>query len=81
MPLNTGTMIFKEITVEGFWLSSILQRISNEERAELYKETQSFLMRENFKAEVAEKFPLTEVKAAIEAYNKPGRNGKILLVS
>ncbi len=81
MPLNTGLMIFKEITVEGFWLSSILKRISNEERAELYKETQAFLMHDDSTAEVAEKFPLTEVKAAIEAYNKPGRNGKILLVS
>ncbi|MEB2778074.1 zinc-dependent alcohol dehydrogenase family protein [Algoriphagus sp. D3-2-R+10] len=81
MPLNTGMMIFKEVTIEGFWLSSVLQRISSEERAELYKETQTFLMRDDSKAEVAEKFPLTEIKAAIEAYNKPGRNGKILLVS
>lgn len=81
MPLNTGMMIFKEITVEGFWLSSVLQRISKEERAKLYQETQAFLMSDDSTAEVAEKFPLTEVKAAIEAYNKPGRNGKILLVS
>ncbi|WP_192349596.1 zinc-dependent alcohol dehydrogenase family protein [Algoriphagus sp. Y33] len=81
LSLNTGMMIFKEVKIEGFWLSSVLQRISEEDRAELYKETQSFLMREDSKAEVAEKFPLTEVKAAIEAYNKPGRNGKVLLVS
>ncbi|PZX49631.1 zinc-dependent alcohol dehydrogenase family protein [Algoriphagus chordae] len=81
MPLNTGLMIFKEVSVEGFWLSSVLQRISKEDRAKLYKETQAFLMDEDSKAEVAERFPLTEVKAAIAAYNKPGRNGKILLVS
>ncbi len=81
MPLNTGLMIFKEVTIEGFWLSSLLKRISNEERVKLYKETEGFLMRDDARAEVAEKFPLTEVKAAIEAYNKPGRNGKILLVS
>jgi len=81
MPLDTGAMIFKETTIEGFWLSSILQQISNEDRASLYKETQEFLMRDDSKADVAAKFPLTEVKAAIEAYNKPGRNGKILLVS
>ncbi|REG94185.1 zinc-dependent alcohol dehydrogenase family protein [Algoriphagus antarcticus] len=81
MPTNTGMMIFKEVSIEGFWLSSFLQRISKEERAKLYKETQAFLMSDDSKAEVAEKFPLTEVKAAIEAYHKPGRNGKILLVS
>ena len=80
-PLNTGLMIFKEITIEGFWLSSILQRISNEDRAKLYEETQAFLMDEDSKVEVEASFPLAEVKAAIEAYNKPGRNGKILLVS
>lgn len=81
MPLNTGMMIFKEITIEGFWLSSILQRISSEERAKLYKETQTFLMRDDAKVEVTGKFPLVEVKSAIEAYNRPGRNGKILLIS
>ncbi|MCE7054590.1 zinc-dependent alcohol dehydrogenase family protein [Algoriphagus sp. AGSA1] len=81
LPLNTGLLIFKEITIEGFWLSSLLKRINDEERAKLYQETQGFLMRNDTRAEVAEKFPLTEVKAAIEAYNKPGRNGKILLVS
>jgi NADPH:quinone reductase-like Zn-dependent oxidoreductase len=81
MPLNTGLMIFKEVSIEGFWLSSILKRISNEDRAKLYKETQAFLMDEDSKVEVEASFPLTEVKAAIEAYNKPGRNGKILLVS
>jgi NADPH:quinone reductase-like Zn-dependent oxidoreductase len=81
MSLNTGMMIFKEITIEGFWLTSTLQRISSEERAKLYKETQAFLMSEDSKVEVAGKFQLTEIKAAIEAYNKPGRNGKILLVS
>ena len=81
MPVNTGLMIFKEVSIEGFWLSSILKRISNEERAQLYKETQAFLMDEYSKVEVEAKFPLEEVKAAIEAYNRPGRNGKILLVS
>jgi NADPH:quinone reductase-like Zn-dependent oxidoreductase len=81
MPVNTGMMIFKEITIEGFWLTSELQRISKEERAQLYQETQAFLMSDDSTAEVAETFPLTEIKAAIEAYNTPGRNGKILLVS
>lgn len=81
MPVNTGMMIFKEVKIEGFWLSSVLQRISSEERAQLYKETQDFLMKDDSKAEVAEKFPLSEIQAAIAAYNKPGRNGKILLVS
>ena len=81
MPVNTGMMIFKEVKIEGFWLSSLLQRISSEERAELYEETQAFLMKDDSKAEVAEKFPLSEIKAALAAYNRPGRNGKILLVS
>lgn len=81
MPLDTGAMIFKETTIEGFWLSSILQQASNGERASLYKETQEFLMRDDSKADIAGKFPLTEIKSAIKAYNKPGRNGKILLVS
>ena len=40
-----------------------------------------FLMKEDSKIDIEAKYPLSEFKAAIEAYEKPGRNGKILLVS
>jgi NADPH:quinone reductase-like Zn-dependent oxidoreductase len=40
-----------------------------------------FLMNEHSQVDIEAKFPLSDFKAAIEAYEKPGRNGKILLIS
>lgn len=81
IPLNSGLMIFKELTIEGFWLSSILQEVSDQERNELFKETISFLMQDDFNVDVAAKFKLEDFKEAIEKYYELGRNGKIILVS
>lgn len=81
IPLNSGLMIFKDLTIEGFWLSSLMQEISDEERAMLFKETITYLMKEDFDVDVAAKYKLEDFKEAIEKYNELGRNGKILLVS
>ena len=40
-----------------------------------------FLMQDDSKVDVAASYPLSEFKAALTAYEKAGKNGKILLVS
>jgi NADPH:quinone reductase-like Zn-dependent oxidoreductase len=40
-----------------------------------------FLMQDESKVDVAGTYPLSEFKDALDAYEKAGRNGKILLVS
>ena len=40
-----------------------------------------FLLQDDSKVDVAATYPLSEFKAALDAYEKAGRNGKILLVS
>lgn len=81
IPLNSGTLIFKEITIVGFWLSSELERVKGEERSALFKETISLLMKSDFQTDVAETYDLSNFKLAIEKYNELGRNGKIILTS
>jgi NADPH:quinone reductase-like Zn-dependent oxidoreductase len=38
-------------------------------------------MQDNSKVDVAATYPLSEFKAALDAYEQAGRNGKILLIS
>ncbi len=81
MPVNSGLLIFKNLKIEGFWLSTWVEEMTPEARMKAFQTVFGFLMKEDSKIDIAGKYPLSEFKAALEAYEKPGRNGKILLVS
>lgn len=81
IPLNSGLLIFKDISVEGFWLSSWIENLSNEERNKAFKTVFTYLLSQKVKVDIQRSYPLEEYKAALEEYEKGGRNGKIILVS
>lgn len=81
MPINSGLMIFKDLKIEGFWLSTWMEEMNESDRAKAFRTVFGFLMNDKSKIDIAGKFKLTEFKEALEAYAQPGRNGKILLVS
>jgi NADPH:quinone reductase-like Zn-dependent oxidoreductase len=81
IPLNSGLLIFKNITVEGFWLSTWMESMSESERKSAFKSVFGFLLASDSKVDVGATFPLEQFKEAIEAYETQGRNGKILLMS
>lgn len=81
IPLNSGLLIFKDLKVEGFWLSSWMESLSDSEKGKAIKTVFGFLIQHSEQVDVAGKYPLEQFKEAIEAYETPGRNGKILLVS
>jgi len=81
IPLNSGLLIFKDLSVEGFWLSSYIENLDKESRLNAFQQVFGFLIQNSDKVDVAAKFPLEKFKEAISAYEKPGRNGKILLMS
>lgn len=81
IPLNSGLMIFKDLKIEGFWLSSWMESLSDSEKLKAIQVVFGFLIQHSENVDVAGSFPLEQFKKAIEAYEKPGRNGKILLVS
>lgn len=81
IPLNSGLLIFKNITVEGFWLSTWMESMTDSERKTAFKSVFGFLLASDSKVDVAETFPLEKFKEAIIAYETQGRNGKILLMS
>ena len=81
MPINGGLLIFKNLTIEGFWLSSWIEEMTPESRSKAFQQVFGFLLNHITKVDIAQKFPLSEFQAALDAYEKPGRNGKILLIS
>ncbi|MEN2283443.1 zinc-dependent alcohol dehydrogenase family protein [Algoriphagus sp. SE2] len=81
IPVNSGLMIFKSLKIEGFWLSSHMQEMDQNERKEAFKKVFQFLTDKDSQIDVAEKYPLEEFAEAIKAYEKAGRNGKIILIS
>lgn len=81
IPLNSGLMIFKDLKVEGFWLSSWMESNSDKEKMKAIQTVFGFLIQHSEKIEVAGRFSLGQFKEAIQAYEQPGRNGKILFVS
>jgi len=81
IPLNSGLLIFKDITVEGFWLSSWIENLSNEDRNHAFKTVFTYLLSQKVKVDIQETYPLEDFQKALEEYEKGGRNGKIILVS
>ena len=81
IPLNSGLLIFKNIAVEGFWLSSWMESMDDQTRMLAFKAVFGFLLTAGSQVDVAGKYPLEQFKEALEAYETAGRNGKILLIS
>jgi NADPH:quinone reductase-like Zn-dependent oxidoreductase len=81
LSINSGLLIFKNLRIDGFWLSTWIEELPTEQRMKAFQRVFGFLMQDDSKADVAATYPLSEFKAALDAYEQQGRNGKILLVS
>jgi NADPH:quinone reductase-like Zn-dependent oxidoreductase len=81
IPLNSGLLIFKNLTVEGFWLTTWMNSLSPEATQSAFRTVFTHLLSEKVKVDIEATFPLEEFKEALNAYEKEGRNGKIILTS
>lgn len=79
IPLNSGLLIFKNLTVKGFWLTTWMTSLSKEEKMEVTKTVLGGLMQADLKADVEKMYSLDEVGEATKHADTPGRKGKILL--
>lgn len=80
IPLNSGLLIFKDLKVEGFWLTSYLEDLDNQAREAAFHEVLNVLQSGEVAVDVEGKYPLDQILLALKAFEKPGRSGKILLV-
>jgi NADPH:quinone reductase-like Zn-dependent oxidoreductase len=81
IPLNSGLMIFKNLKIEGFWLTSWMASLSPEESQKAIKTVVGHLLSQKVKVDIEATYPLEQFKEALAAYEKEGRGGKIILTS
>ena len=79
LPLNSGLMIFKNLTIKGFWLTTYLESLSKEQREKAFTEVLGGLASSDLKLDIEATYPLSKIKEALAHYEREGRTGKIIL--
>lgn len=78
--LRPDHTIFKDIRLEGFWLSKVLNRMSQKDRKALFDDCLDLMVQHGLRNEVGKTFPLEDISSAIEYSETPERRGKVLLL-
>jgi len=79
LEIPAGDLIFKQVTVKGFWLSKINQTMSGDVRRQLFGELITRVGDGSLTLPVSATYPLEQVTDAVRASLTPGRVGKVLL--
>ncbi|MCX6214844.1 zinc-dependent alcohol dehydrogenase family protein [Spirosoma sp.] len=77
--LNAGLLIFRELTVKGFWLTDWMRRVDSQTRQEVAQNVIGLLASGKIQLPVEASYPLAQIAEAVEHADRPGRRGKILL--
>jgi NADPH:quinone reductase-like Zn-dependent oxidoreductase len=77
--LTPGALIFKNVTLRGFWLVSWLNAASREAQAALMARMAKLLADGTLYAPVDATFPLENIREALARAIEGGRQGKVLL--
>lgn len=81
MPVDGGRMIFTSSTVRGFWLGDWMRTAPPERQQAVTGEMLRAMASNEIVPPVEAEYPLAEILAAVEHSERPGRSGKVLLVS
>ena len=81
MPVDGGRMIFASTTVRGFWLGDWMRSAPPERQQAVTAEMLRSMATQEIVPPVEAEYPLSEILAAVEHSERPGRSGKVLLVS
>ena len=77
--LNAGLMIFRELTVKGFWLTDWMRRVDSNTRQDVAKNVIRLLASGKIQLPVEASYSLDQIVEAVEHADRPGRWGKILV--
>ncbi|HLM54757.1 MAG TPA: zinc-dependent alcohol dehydrogenase family protein [Pyrinomonadaceae bacterium] len=80
-PVDGGRMIFTSSTMRGFWLGDWMRTAPPERQQAVTSEMLRSMATSEIVPPVEAEYPLSEVLAAAEHSERPGRSGKVLLVS
>ena len=76
---NIGLMIFRELTVRGFWLSDWMRRVDSQTRQDVAQNVIRLLSSGKIQLPVEASYSLNQIAEAVEHSERPGRWGKILI--
>ena len=79
MQLSSGDVIFRDLTVRGFWGSRVGARMAADKRSALFGELLTRVADGTLTLPVAATYDLADIAAAVTANGEPGRVGKVLL--
>jgi len=72
-------IVFRGITLTGFWLVKFLTAMSAEEKASLYGELASRIADGALNTDVEAVYPIEDIARALQHAARPGRGGKIMV--
>lgn len=81
MPIDGGRMVFTSATVRGFWLGEWMRSVPPERQQAVIAEMLRSMATQEIVPPVEAEYSLSEILAAVEHSERPGRSGKVLLVS
>lgn len=77
--INAGLLIFRELTVKGFWLTDWMRRVDSATRQEVAQNVISLLSSGTIQLPVEATYSLDQIAEAVEHAERHGRWGKILV--
>jgi NADPH:quinone reductase-like Zn-dependent oxidoreductase len=80
VPLDPRQLMVGQKRVEGFWLSEWVRRQGVVNMLRLFRQIAGLMREGAIHTQVAAKFPLDEIQAAVRQAETPARPGKILLL-
>ncbi|MNC63557.1 hypothetical protein D3C75_1136850 [compost metagenome] len=79
MQIPSGAMIFKQLTLKGFWGSKVSAAMPSDQRRRLIGELMTLVAKGQLVLPVEGVFDLDRVADAVRASLTPGKTGKVLL--
>ncbi|PPR26757.1 MAG: Quinone oxidoreductase 1 [Alphaproteobacteria bacterium MarineAlpha9_Bin4] len=77
--INTNKVIFKNISLKGFWLSLWLQKMSYSQKFNLYSHLSELIMKNVLHTKIDQIYHVKDIKKAVLKARKYKRNGKIIV--
>jgi len=77
--VDIGLMIFKELTLKGFWLTDWMRRVEPATRMRVGQEVIQLLSTGQVQMPIEASYGLDDIKQAVAHADAPGRWGKILI--
>lgn len=71
--------VFRGISLVGFWVSNVLNRLARWERDELFAKLSGMIESQTLRMAVDSQFTLDEIQAAIRRAEISGRHGKVIV--